>query len=217
MSTIGKSKLAVGLFAMCVALSSSPVRAREEEKLIPREGAIELLLLLQPSVQQELKLTMQETTKIDEFAGKQWTKAQEYHKLPEAQRKTKFEELGKANKEFIASTLKPQQEKRLMQIAMQEGGLLFVLDPKISEDLGISPQEKMKLNELQKTAEKQVEDTLHSTSVEGLSEKLEKLRAEHNKQLMSVLSDQQKAKWKEMTGEPFHGKLVFMPFEGAKK
>jgi hypothetical protein len=56
-------------------------------------------------------------------------------------------------------------------------------------------------------------DVLHSKSKEGRAEKLQELRKTSRKRLMGVLTDEQEARWKEMTGAPFNGKFSYDPDE----
>src|SRR5437667_325670 len=104
MRALSKWGLTIGLLVVSVGA----VRSEEREKIIPAEGAVQLMLLRQHTVQDELKLTKDQILKVDDFASKQWKTAQEIHKLDPDKAKPKFEELGKANEKFIAETLKPE-------------------------------------------------------------------------------------------------------------
>ncbi len=215
MRTFGKCFLAFGLIAASVGAgrSEEPVKAG---RIIAEEGAVELMLLRQTSVHEELKLTKEQVEKIDTFADGQWKKAQEIHKLEPEKAKPMWEELGKANEKFIADTLKPEQHKRLEQIGMHVAGLIWVLEPKVSKALNLTDDQKTKIKEFHKTAHKEVEEVMHSADKAGREAKLEELKKAHRKELYSVLTDEQKAKWKEMAGEPFKGKLVVPDFDAKK-
>ena len=58
--------------------------ADEKAKLVPEEGAIELVLLRHKAVRDDLKLTHREARKIHEFTEEQWKKAQEAEELADA-------------------------------------------------------------------------------------------------------------------------------------
>jgi hypothetical protein len=62
---------------------------------------------------------------------------------------------------------------------------------------------------MQKEARKALEEIITSTERAGKNEKLAKLREETNKKIMAALTDEQKAKVKEIVGEPFKGEIVF--------
>jgi len=213
MRTFGKWTLALGLLVMS---GSTLLSAQPTKRIIAEEGAVELMLLRQESVQGELKLTKDQVEKVDTFAEGQWKKAQEIHKLAADKAHAEFEELGKANKKFIHETLKPEQNKRLVQISMQVAGLIWVLDPHVSKDLNLTEAQQTKIKELHKAAHKEVEEVVHSADKSKRMEKMDELRKAHRKQLMDVLTDEQKTKWKELAGEPFKGKFHFAELEGAK-
>ncbi len=213
MRTFSKWTLAIGLLVLGV----SAVRSEEpKHKIIAEEGAVELILLRQESVQGELKLTKDQMEKIDTFAEGQWKKAQEIHKLAPEKAHAEFEGLGKANRKFVHEALKPDQHKRLVQIAMQVAGLIWVLDPHVSKELAVTDAQKTKITELHKAAHKEVEEVLHSADKSKRDEKMHELHKLHGKQLMDVLTDAQKTKWKELEGEPFKGKLHFADLEAPK-
>lgn len=212
MRTFGKWSLALGL----LAISVSTVRSADAPKIIPEEGAVELMLLRQKSVQDELKLTKDQTDKIDTFADGQWKKAQDLFKMAGDKSKAEFEEMGKANRKFAHDMLKPEQHKRLVQISMQVAGLIWILDPKVSKEVNLTDAQKTKILDLHKTAHKEVEDVMHSADKTKRMEKMDELNKMHAKQLMAVLTDEQKTKWKEMAGEPFKGKFHFAEMEMKK-
>ena len=212
MRTFGKWSLALGL----LAISVSAVRSAETPKIIPEEGAVELMLLRQKSVQDELKLTKEQTEKIDTFAEMQWKKAQELHKMEGDKSKAEFEEMGKANRKFAHDALKPEQHKRLVQISMQVAGLIWILDPKVSKEINLTDAQKTKILDLHKTAHHEVVEVMHASDKSKRMEKMDELNKAHAKQLMAVLTDEQKTKWKEMAGEPFKGKFHFADMDAKK-
>src|SRR4029077_17146667 len=55
--------------------------ADKEHKLAPGEAAFEVMLLRQPSVRDDLKLSHDEASKIENFTREQWEKAKDISKL----------------------------------------------------------------------------------------------------------------------------------------
>jgi Spy/CpxP family protein refolding chaperone len=213
MRAMSKWILAFGL----VAAAGSAARPAEPEKAVPKEGAIQLMLLRQKAVQEDLKLTKDQVDKIDTFGDAQWKKAEEIHKMEADKKlegdkvKAEFAKLSTANEKFITDTLKADQTKRLDQISLQVAGLLWVLDPKVSKALGITPAQETKIKDLHKAAHTETQAVTHGDLTGAAREaKLDELRAAHRKALMDVLTDDQKTKWKELAGEPLKGKLVFI-------
>jgi len=215
MRTFGKWILVFGLLVTCVSFARSADPANPE-KIIPREGAVQLILLCQHSVQDDLKLTKDQIQKIEAFADSQWKKMHEIHKLEPEKAHPKFEDLGKENVKFISETLKPEQHKRLDQISMHVAGLLWALDPKVAQALNLTDAQKQKIKELHKAAHKEVEAAFDMPDKAARHTKFEELRKAHRKELMMVLTDEQKTKWKEMAGEPFKGKLEIADHGPAK-
>jgi hypothetical protein len=211
MRTLGKWLLVFGIFALC----GGTARPADPEKVIAEEGAVRLVLLRQKAVQDELKLDKAQVDKIESFSDEQWKKAQDIHKQGGEQEKAKFEELHKANTKFIEATLKPEQEKRLDQIAMHVAGLLWVTDPKVENALKLTDDQKTKIKELHKAAHKDTE-AIHIEDAAAREAKLKELRAAHRKELYAILTDDQKTKWKELAGEPFKGELHFVSPDAKK-
>lgn len=186
-------------------------------KLVPEEGATEVMLLLQPSVCKELKLSEDESDKIHKFASAQWEKAQKVSKLDEKTRDREFVEMTKDNERFIKETLTADQRERLDEILLQVAGLLWVTRSDIASQLGLSDDQKKRAKQLQKEARDEMEELIHSTSDAKKEEKLQELRQTSRKRLMTLFNDKQKSKWKEMTGAPFKGEISFDEKKSASR
>jgi len=184
--------------------------ADDDEKIIAREDAIEVMLLRQASVQRDLKISEDEGKKIDEFATRQWRKVRAMKDLDEKERDRRFEGMARENEQFIKETLKPEQRKRLNQIGMQVAGLLWVMRSDVASELGLSDDQKRKIRETHEEAEKEAREALRAGG-ELREEKIRELRMTNRKRLMSVLTDEQKNKWKDMAGPKFEGQLHFGP------
>lgn len=194
-----------------VAVWATAARPAEDEKIIAREDAIEVMLLRQQSVQDELKITEAQSRKIHAFADKQWKKAQGLRNSSEAEQDRAFEAMAKANQDFLKNTLMPQQQKRLNEIAMQVAGLLWVIRSDVADALNLTDDQKQKIRELHREAHKEAQEALRSNN-EGVEDaKFREMRQSNRKRLMSVLTDEQKTKWREMAGAPFRGQLHFGP------
>lgn len=202
-----KSMMAVAV----LLIGTAPARSAEDtEKILAEEDAVQVILLRQKSVQDDLKITGEEARKIDEFATQQWKKVRGMKDLSEEEKTRKFEAMARENEKFLHDTLQKDQRHRLHQITMQVAGLLWVLRPHVSAELKLTDDQKQKIRELRKEAHKEAMDILHSKEGATLKEEqFREMRAANRKRLMSILTDEQKAKWKEMAGTPFTGKLHF--------
>lgn len=207
-----------GMALVALVASVSPARSDDKPKMVPEEGAVQIMLLRQQSVRDELKLTADETEKIHEFADRQWKKAQHVHtNLSPAEHRAQYEEMSKENDRFLDQILEPAQRKRLNQITLQVAGLMWVTRPEVASELQLTDDQKQKAKGLQQEARKEMHDLIHSTATDGRQEKLKELRMTSRKRLMELLTDEQESKWKEMAGAPFNGEFRFHDHEGLDK
>ncbi len=207
MYTYRKSLLALAV----VLLGAAAARPADDEKIVAREDAIEVMLLRQKSVQEDLKTTPEQNQKIHAFADKQWKKVKAMKGSSESERDRAFEEMAKANQEFLQNTLRPEQVKRLNEIAMQVAGLLWVMRSDVASALNLADEQKQKIRELHREAHKEAQEALRSENQAVEEEKFREMRQANRRRLMSILTDDQKAKWRQMAGQPFRGELHFGP------
>lgn len=204
-------------FLACMVVVAFASAGRAADKMVPEEGAVEVMLLLQPAVGEDLKLSKDERDKIHKFASGQWEKAQKVSKLGEQERDREFKEMTKDNERFIKETLTKDQQKRLDEILLQTAGLLWVTRPEVASKLNLSEAQKKQAKMMQQEARGEMETLLHSTSDEMKDAELRKIHQTSRTRLMSLLSDEQKSKWKQMTGQPLKGELRFAAQKGAEK
>ena len=199
-------------FTLVLALAVPAGFAAAEEKtapIAPETTTSQLLLLRQKSVQKELKLTDDDVKKIMEFTNKESGEYGKALKLAAKDRTTKFEELERANKKFLEDNLSAAQRKRLEQITLQVTGLYQLGRKEVAKALDLTEEQQTKFEEMQKETRKALEEIITATERAGKSEKLAMLREETNKKILAALTDEQKAKVREIVGEPFRGEIVF--------
>jgi hypothetical protein len=191
--------------------------ARPQERSVPERTTIELLLLRQKSVQQELKVSAEVTKKVVDFTNKQREAFGEALKLGAEERKQKLMELAKENKQFLDDNLTPAQRKRLFEITLQVTGLHELNRPEVAKALNLTEEQQQKFKDLQTEHRKQLVAIFQSKERESRNEKLAKLReATHNK-IRDILTDEQKAKVRELLGEPFRGAILIEEDESESK
>ena len=177
------------------------------EPPVPEGTTVKLLLLRQKSVQKELELGADVIQKIMEFTAAQSEAAQKTADLGEAARREEFVKLARQNDKFLTDTLTPKQSKRLDQITMQFAALHQLTKPEIVKELSLSDEQVKKFKDMQTEARKALVDLLETK--EGRKEKFAKLREETRAKILALLTDEQKAKVREMAGPPFEGEIVF--------
>lgn len=183
--------------------------ARPADRLVPRGTTIELLLLRQKSVQEELKLSPEVTKKVMEFTNKQHEAFHEALKSGEEERKQKLQQFEKQNRQFLNDTLTVEQRKRLIQIMLQATGLHQLNRPEIAKALNLTDEQQQKFQDLHKEHRKQLIEIFDAKAREGRNEKLAKLREDTRNKVRAILTDEQKAKVRELVGEPFKGAILF--------
>jgi uncharacterized protein YukE len=168
------------------------------------------LLLANEGVQKELKLTDEQTEKVKEFGQSQMEKLREafgggggrpdFEKMREMQKAS----TGAAEK-LVKETLKPEQQKRLKQIQLQQGGLMAFATEEVQKGLKLTDDQKEKLKTLGADMQKDMQELRQGGG--GFSpETMQKTRAltkEYMDKAMETLTDDQKKAWKDLTGEPF--------------
>ena len=182
--------------------------ARPAEPPVPEGTTVKLLLLRQKSVQKELELTPDTTKKITDFTNAQSKAARKALELGEAERKAAFEKLRKENEKFLADNLNAKQSKRLDQIGMRFTALTQLLKPEVVKELKLSDEQVKKFKDMQTEARKALLEILEAKERAGKGEKVTKLRDETRTKILAVLTDEQKAKVREMVGPPFEGEIV---------
>jgi hypothetical protein len=194
-----------------LAIPAGSVAAQQPDEIVPEGTTVQLLLLRQKSVQMELKLGPDFAKKIIDFTNKEADAFVEALNLKDAESKKKIEELEKANKKFIEDNLNAAQRKRLDEITLQVTGLTQLQRPDVAKVLNLTEKQQNMFRDMYKEAHKKLEEII--AKKEGRNEKLAKLRKEIAGKITDVLTDAQRAKVKELVGEPFTGELVFEEWE----
>ena len=191
--------------------TARPAEMKAEKTMVPEEGAVQVMLLRQKSIQEALNLTPDESKKIYEFTARQGKKAQRAEELSPAEHDKAYDEMAEENQKFVNEILEPAQRKRLHQLTLQLAGLMWVTHPDVAAELKLTDEQKAKAKAYQEEARKEMHDMIRSETGAGKEEKLRELRATSRKRLLELLTDEQETKWKEMAGEPFTGELNFGP------
>ncbi len=165
-------------------------------------------LLFNPDVQKELKLTKEQSGKLEEALGKLATKYQaEFVKFikapptPEDVQKLQLAIHEDSNK-VIAGVLDGKQYKRFKQIGWQMLGMGSLLDPEMQKELKISDEQKKKLEDIGKEAAKQGLEL--AKKGERSKEKYDAITKEAETKANEVLTADQKKGYKEAMGEKFN-------------
>ncbi len=178
-------------------------------------------LLRNPQVQQELKLTEEQRTKLeqlgDQFREKFRGLFQELRGLTPEEREKRMAAVNEEVEKELAKVLKEEQLKRLRQIALQVEGLAALARPNIAKEVGITEEQQAKIREiLREAAEKRraIFQQGPGGDPQARFQEMQKIRQWVDEQIEKLLTERQKKRWRELIGEPF--KLEIQPFGGGR-
>jgi eukaryotic-like serine/threonine-protein kinase len=170
------------------------------------------MLLQQESVQKDLKLSDSQVKKVQELGEKMREKFEELRDLEPEERGKKMRELTAENDKAIANILKPEQEKRLHQIAYQQQGPDAFSNPQVVKALGLNDTQKAEIQKINEDFRSERRELFQGGPPdEETRKKMRELEKTASDKIMKVLTSEQKTKWKEMEGEPFKGEIRFGP------
>ena len=195
-TNIPTSKLAMTIKPITIAFlllaAASIARAQNQEA---RER--QLLTLGEPSIvsrdyiQEELKLSEDQTRKLSE-------KLPDYLKASDAREKLWV---------FLQETLNPEQFTRLRQLELQHEGPPALFRPEIAKELKITDEQRNQfmglIQDMQMKIEPLMKEAKSGGNPEEIRPKVIKLRQDCQTTMEVLMSDAQKAQWKEMIGAPF--------------
>jgi hypothetical protein len=168
------------------------------------------MLLSNKDVQTDLKLTADQVKNVNKETNYQRLARQELRDLEEKEREKKADELNRESDQFLAKLLQPEQAKRLRQIGLQVDGAQSFGKPEVAKELGLTDKQTQQVKAIQDETIKQVRAILQPGG--DRAEAMKKRGAiieSANEKILNLLTDRQKAKWKEMIGEPFKGEIRF--------
>jgi Spy/CpxP family protein refolding chaperone len=200
------------LLAVVLAVVTAPALPAQDR---PRPGLGQdgrspvRMLANQKSVQEELKLSDEQIKKVAEIGKAMRLKAEDITETVPKERMKKAMELFKVAEKDVFAMLKREQAKRMRQIALQQQRLARGFEnPEVAKVLKLSEEQTRKMREIRESASTEI-----SKLAEGAKsrDEAQKKRAEFAKateeKLLKVLTDEQRARWTELLGEPFKGEL----------
>ena len=188
-------------------------------------GGGPVALLKNKSVAEDIKLGDDQVEKLKTWSKDHQEKSQESVKakfaemkdLSREERAAKFQALtAAANAETykqLGDILNPAQIKRVKEIDVQAAGTRAFSNPEVAAALKLTDEEKEKI--------KTVGDDIRKDLFAGGGgrpdpAKMEKARKEGMEKIMAVLTDDQKAAWKALVGEPFDTSKLSLGNRGTR-
>ena len=211
--------LTVGAFALVIG----PARAQQPGEYGPGRMLGSTVLIRIRSVHRELKATPEQVRKLDAlFADFQKQGQAATAQLrdtpkdtPEKERNAKLREMERAAREAfrkgLAEALNPEQLKRFEQIVVQQGGVAAFQMPRVVEALKLTDAQKAQVQGINE----EMMDSIRSLSLAALRSgdigkdtrelvrQISPVRAQALAKCLAILTDEQKATWNDLNGEPF--------------
>jgi hypothetical protein len=114
-----------------------------------------------------------------------------------------YKKVEEAIQKALASSLEPDQMKRLNQITLQLRGARAFTDAKIADELKLSSEQKTKIKDAIEASEKEMAELRKGGGGREAFQKIAALRKETFEKVTGVLSADQKKQWEAMTGPEF--------------
>ena len=176
-------------------------------------------LLRMPQVQTELKLTDDQKTKIQDLSGTMRDKmmeamnagggppdfqnmSQEDMQKQMADMRKKMEGVNKDMDEQAVKILNADQVDRVKQLQIQRDGAMALTREDVAKKLGLTDDQTAKIKKLQESLNKPPQFDPNG-DMQAQMQKMRDDRAQSQKDMLAVLTDEQKAKLKELGGKEF--------------
>jgi hypothetical protein len=184
------------------------------------------------SVQKELNLDPSQVEKaqsaVREVREKHRDEFAKLRDLSQEERRDKMRDLnrsvGAEENAALDTVLRPEQMKRLKQIELQQMGAQAFARAEVEKALNLTDDQKSKIKTINDDAQKEMRELFQAGGGGGGQgqagrqgrggqggggqganrEKIDSLRKETMEKVQSVLTEDQKKSWKELTGTPFH-------------
>lgn len=212
--------LTLGLVVLLASPALAQQRQRGQRGQFGGGGGGFTLLLQNEGVQKELKLDQEQMGKTKEAVQKVQEKNRDalakLADLSQEERRGKTQELTRAISEqtlsAVSSILKPEQIKRLKQIELQQAAAQAFTRPEVQTALNLTNEQKEKVKTISDDAARETRGLLQGGNFQEAREKLAAMRKESMSKIQSLLTDDQKKAWKELTGDPFE-----VSFQGRRR
>lgn len=164
-------------------------------------------LLLNKSVQQELKLTDDQLDKlkgaVEKLLDDNKDRLAKLRDLAPEERAKAMAPITDLSNKIVVKVLDEDQVKRLRQIDIQQRGPMALYDPEVRKALKITDEQTGMLKEL---ADKSIAQVQKFYDAKDMKKVAEVMRGAEEK-LASILTDDQKRTWREMLGKPFEVRM----------
>jgi serine/threonine protein kinase len=183
------------------------------------EGLSQFPLLTEPDVQKDLRLSPDQARRVKELADRRGARLRKGKEGPglltREQLRQRMLEVARVTEQAVAEILDSTQAARLRQVALQ----LRVRGPdgftaaEVAEALKLTKDQRERLRAIQGGVERAWLVKLHQSMEQGgpPCHPEDLWAGDAEEQAMAVLTPAQKARWRELAGEPGPGKARYRP------
>jgi hypothetical protein len=192
--------------------------------LPPGGGTCRMELLSREAVQRDLGMSRDQLKKLSETQARQKKELTRLLGQPPAGLAQandlikKLDALHQDAEKAVEDLLTEAQRKRLAEIVLQQRGAQALADPAVAEALKLTDDQKDQVKTIEADAAREVQELVGKVMgaiqqpgggprvLQQMSKKMEEVQKASAKRLLDVLSEEQKSRWKEMTGKPFQAR-----------
>jgi inorganic pyrophosphatase len=180
--------------------------------MMGRGGGLAILRIAE--VQEELKMTQPQISKIDEAEQTMGESMRElmqgFRDMTPEERQKAMAKMEEISDKTVAGLLDQTQVKRYKQLTLQRQGAMALMRPAVAKELGVTEAQRKQIQEIQQKQREAMGNMRPGNFQEMTPEERQKMFQEfrdrqekNNQEIMGVLTPAQKTKWTEMTGKPF--------------
>lgn len=169
-------------------------------------------LLTDKGIREELKLSEEQIKKIDEFMRNQRPPQFTPGGDPQEMR-AQFEEYRKNQEKEMGNILNADQMKRFKQLRLQsiqknQGLGALLMNPEVGQALDFNDDQRESFREIMEESRRAMQEMRENrVSPQEMMAKMQELQKANSEKIEKMLTDAQRAKLKELLGEPYKGEF----------
>lgn len=204
--------LGLALFVLASAMASA--QGGRRGGFLGRMGGLQMLRI--PEVQKELKMTPEQTGKLDAKQQEvrdamQGQGGGNFAQMTPEERQARTEKTQDLNDKAVGEILDATQVKRYQELQLQQQGPVAITRKSVATDLKLTDDQKTKLAAIQKQADADRLAAMQGLDFRNMSDtdrqkfmtKLQQMQKDEGDKIVALLTDDQKAQWKTMQGTLF--------------
>lgn len=185
--------------------------------------SMQLELVNQASIRKDLNLSSEQTNQLaalrTEWTERERAASEESRKALPGVRRERLQKLNAETSQRLKEILTADQARRVQQIIRQSVGPMVFMEPEVVSALSLSPEQEAKIYAVHLDFSRSHGPRPGAPSGDG--ERRGPRTGPHQRmqssyaEILALLTEEQRARWNEMVGEPFQGEMGFpFPFGG---